>query len=57
MSVGAINMANIVLVEMERSSMNSVRWVHVEIIRRRSLAPSRYVAQAAHLVCVTYLVG
>jgi hypothetical protein len=36
--------------------MNLFRWVHVESLQRRSLAPSRYVAQAAHFVCVTYLV-
>ena len=30
--------------------------MHVENIQRRSLAPVRYVAQAARVVCVTYLV-
>ena len=48
MSVSAIYMADIVLVEKERPSMNSVRWVHVESFRRRSLVPIRYVARAAH---------
>ena len=57
MGVGAIYMASKVLVELETSSLNSVRWVHVESWSRRSLVPVRYVAQAARSVCVTYLVG
>jgi hypothetical protein len=57
MSVCAINMAYKVLVEMERSCVNLFRLVYVESFRRRSLAPIRYVARAAHQVYVTYLVG
>ena len=56
MGVGAIYMANKVLVELERSCVNSVRWVRNESFRRRSLVPIRYVAQSAHSVYVTYLV-
>jgi hypothetical protein len=37
--------------------MNSVRLVNYESYQRRSLAPVRYVAQAALTISVTYLVG
>jgi hypothetical protein len=57
MSVGANNMANKVFVlNNSVDSVNSFRWVHVESYRRRSLAPIRYVAQAARSICVTYLI-
>jgi hypothetical protein len=41
MGVGAIYMADKVLVELERYSVNSFRLLHVESFRRRSLAPIR----------------
>jgi len=41
MSVGAINMAIKVLVELEISCLNAVRWLHIESFRRRSLVPVR----------------
>jgi hypothetical protein len=41
MGVGAISMANNVLVELERSCMNSVRLVQVESWSRRSLVAIR----------------
>jgi hypothetical protein len=34
-------------------SMNVFRFVYIENYQRRSLAPVRYVAQAARYVCVT----
>jgi hypothetical protein len=58
MSVVRFNMASKVLVLNNFiGSVNSVRWVHYENIQRGSLAPVRYVAQAARSVCVIYLVG
>jgi hypothetical protein len=38
-------------------NVNSVSLVHYENYQRRSLAPVRYVAQAARFVCATYFVG
>jgi hypothetical protein len=46
MGVGSIYMACKVLVELERSCVNSFRLVHVESFRRRSLVPVRYTACA-----------
>jgi hypothetical protein len=53
MSVGTLSMAIRGLVELERIYMNLVRYQHVESFQRGSLAPIRYVAQAARFVSLS----